>query len=535
MLTVLELANEDTRLHKESRNEQAGPCPDNDCRCQHDGFRVKWNGKQWVFMCRGCWDSEEVLTAETARAIGKLHRVGEKRGWGDAIDYARHYRKTEDGKPFSFKAAKALVVGDSTEAVPSSREQGPPDDAYDYQSEDWQQRVTEAVKRWKARLWSESGSQVLEYARSRGLSDEMIRRADLGCSVIGGRFYLTIPSINDGRYVNVYRRAIEHVPHNERWRDIDGSCKDELYLADSLRRRELPTVLVESPICALIILQEYGREHINAVATGGVKGAQSVRTLGRLARVQDVLGAFDADQEGDEGAMYWTKRLKNAQRLRPLLKDVGDMLLDGWDIQAWVDQALYPEVEEVELGAEIIDVCSKCGREVERYDDNGKAYCGLHYPYQTGEERQQWGIGQMAAITGGQPQIFSNEEVIAFKARRLQELRDAFLSRVPALPQQPPVTICQHSQPRIKHIKKDEYLVRAPCKLPALLGSIFCTNHQYAQEILKMGESCHYREVKISEAVTILSGRHNWEAYAELARADILPTIERAVKRVSGL
>ena len=535
MITVLELANEDTNLHKESSREQAGPCPGENCRCQHDGFRVKWNGKQWVFMCRGCWDSEEILTAETARAIGKLHRVGEKRGWGDSIDYVRHYRKTEDGRPFSFTAAKALVMGDTGE-VPSSREPAPTREVFDYASLDWQEKISQVVPMWNSRLWGESDHQALEYARSRGLSDEISRWAKLGYSVVNGTGYLTFPSINDGRYVNVYRRAIGSVAHNERWKDIDGGCKDELYLADSLSRK-LPTILVEAPICALIVLQEYGREHINCVATGGVKGGRTMRNLARLASMPVVLVAFDADQDGDLNAKYWTQRLKNSQRLRPLLKDPGDMLLDGWDIPDWIDKALYPEseVEGDELGEEIVDVCSKCGRMVEHYDANGKAYCGLHWPHQTGEQRQQWGIEQMAAIMGGCSELIRTADVTAFKERRLQELREALRARVPALPQPAQNNLCQHSQTRIRQVKNVEFLVRAPCKRPALPGMKWCSEHQYVEEIMLLGESCHYREVKISESVIILSGKHNWEAYAEHARSDILPTIKRAVKRVAGL
>src|SRR2546423_1564819 len=85
-MDVLFLAQQDTQLHRASVNEQAGPCPG----CGGDDrFRVKYHDEKWVFMCRGCWNSQEILSPEAARACGKPQRAGEKRGWGDVIDYLR--------------------------------------------------------------------------------------------------------------------------------------------------------------------------------------------------------------------------------------------------------------------------------------------------------------------------------------------------------------------------------------------------------------------------------------------------------------
>src|SRR5712692_6314887 len=96
MLTVLVLAYEDTTLKKKSVNEKCGPCPDSSCRCQSNGFNVKWNGETWVFMCRGCWDSEEYLSARDC-----------KRGWGGEIQYLMHYR----GMKYSVALAALVSYG----------------------------------------------------------------------------------------------------------------------------------------------------------------------------------------------------------------------------------------------------------------------------------------------------------------------------------------------------------------------------------------------------------------------------------------
>src|SRR5258707_14027824 len=135
MLTVLDLAETDTRLHKESVREQAGPCPDTSCRCQTNGFRVKWNGEKWVFMCRGCWDSDEYLSTKDR-----------KRGWGDEIDYLRHYRG------MSFKQAKAFL-GDLQTSDQAPR--NAPVLGLNYLSDHWQEQVHKDVMRCKDQLWGE--------------------------------------------------------------------------------------------------------------------------------------------------------------------------------------------------------------------------------------------------------------------------------------------------------------------------------------------------------------------------------------------
>src|SRR5579884_311970 len=103
LVDVLTLAEQDTRLHRESRGEYSGPCPNASCRCQTNGFRVKANGDgEWRFMCRGCWQPDKHLPEK-----------GRKRGFGDAIDYLRHFRG------MTFQQAKALVYGDESGAPAS--------------------------------------------------------------------------------------------------------------------------------------------------------------------------------------------------------------------------------------------------------------------------------------------------------------------------------------------------------------------------------------------------------------------------------
>lgn len=54
---------------------------------------------------------------------------------------------------------------------------------------------------------------------------------------------LIIPVYNDGRYVAIYRRDLRpDAEHHERWKDVAGSTKNELYLVDCLKKKR-PTVL----------------------------------------------------------------------------------------------------------------------------------------------------------------------------------------------------------------------------------------------------------------------------------------------------
>lgn len=355
IIDVYSLATEDTRLGKESAHSLAGPCPNSHCRCQTNGFYIKWSGGEWRFACRGCWDASEVLPN------------GKKRGMGDAISYLRHYRH------LSYKQARSMV--DGQEGVSYIPEQRP-----GYQSSDWQVDRREEVKNAIDLLHS-ADTLALDYARSRGFSDEIIQKSNMGYSLKNGIPRLLIPSINDGQIVAIYGRDLRAgIPTDKRWKDAAGGTKSELYLADALKvRKQFPVVLVEDAFSALSIWQEAG-DIVNPVATGGTEGAHLVKWIARLARMPLVLVAFDADEAGDEASRYWLDRLSNARRLRPLLIDANDMLMEGYDISQWIERAL-PVVSELHEPF----VCCVCGVDLEnadlngQYDESGQAFCGEHY------------------------------------------------------------------------------------------------------------------------------------------------------------
>ncbi|SRR6266487_57064 len=353
MIDVLSLAEQDTQLRKESYREYAGPCPG--C-AGSNRFRVRWDGECWIWMCRNCWDASEYLPEK-----------GKKRGWGDTIDYLRHYR----GK--SFTEAKTMTEGQEGRPGPARRE------PFNRTSERWQSMMHGAMKDHIAHLWSAEDTLALDYARSRGFTDATIRRYQFGYSTRGNIPRLVIPSISYKRYTAVYMRDLRpDVPHNERWKNAPGSSNDEMYLADLLHRRGYPVVLTESALDAISIAQSC-LEVVNVVATGGVTNGKEIKALARLSRAPVVLVAFDNDTEGERAAQGWLRILSNSRRLRPLLKDVNDMLIDQWDIKEWILDALN-------AGEIIGQECCVCGAAIDNpcyeffYDDQGILYCNRHWP-----------------------------------------------------------------------------------------------------------------------------------------------------------
>jgi hypothetical protein len=129
MLTVLDLAQEDIQFNRKAstRREKKGPCPG--CGGT-DRFSIRQDDTgRWVFMCRGCWDPQEYTPVKER-----------KRGWGDAIDYLRHFRK------MSYQQARTFV----DEAEPDQGYKTP----IPFRVRNWQEVIASSVKECEARLWS---------------------------------------------------------------------------------------------------------------------------------------------------------------------------------------------------------------------------------------------------------------------------------------------------------------------------------------------------------------------------------------------
>lgn len=397
MRDVLVLAGNDTRLIKVSAREYAGPCPG----CGgNDRFRVRLkerNGEQvWMWMCRNCYDAAS-------------------HGWGDAIEYCRKFRSMD------FPEARDYVneieeTRDRVDKVLGTVKR--------MSAESWQRRAVEWSDEAIARLESDEGKEALAYLHSRGLRPDTIKKARLGFA----RYKhpktkrvvpcIVIPWYASGQIVKVQLRDYRpDAPHDERYFMLPGSSNDGLYLVDSLALKREATLVVEGEFDALVAAQECG-DIASVVATGSTTGGQNFRNVVRLATQELVLLAFDAEQKGDQAAQWWIDRLDNAMRCRPLVHDVNEMLLKGYDVHTWIqgllevlngtDEGDEEEIAEddssvasasVEVPAEDIDVsvdddelsyCVVCRAEVEVFDANGKPYCSKHRPLSIEQVRDKF-------------------------------------------------------------------------------------------------------------------------------------------------
>lgn len=380
VVTVLELAERDTRLHRVSRNEYAGPCPG--CHGT-DRFHVNLNKREGgAWMCRSCWDPQ---------SNGK--------GWGDAIAYLRHFRG------MSFRQARAFVQGQQEDdpfalptgpaaptpaGDPSQWRSGPP-------SEQWQDRARDLVNEARDRLWSNEGQAARDYLYARGLQKDTIKGAKLGSTMYRhpktGQMApcVVFPWYDEQDLWRVQMRVIApDTPRNERYFCLAGSSSSGLYLAQSLTLKRRAVMLVEGEIDALTIVQEAG-DLVAVVATGSTSGSRTEHWLARLALIPHLLLAYDNEEQGTHGADYWLSRLPRASRCRPTAHDVNEMLMRGISVRAWVatsiarvcglldEEYTAPISAPLDEEGEPSAICALCEYPVDRYTDEGVPYCAPHW------------------------------------------------------------------------------------------------------------------------------------------------------------
>jgi hypothetical protein len=233
-------------------------------------------------------------------------------------------------------------------------------------------------------------------------------------------------------------------------------------LAESLWLKRQAVVLVEGEFDALSIAQECG-DLVAVVATDTPKGSRTPRWISLLARQEQGLVAFDAEHgKGDADAGWWMERLGNAERLRPLWKDANQMLRDGVDMRAWINSALTkPQAPMERIGCESGGVIDKVPLE------NHSAWLKR---------------SKLSSLAPSSPTI---------DVRR--QTRCPFVFAV---------------ADRKGHIKG------VSCQGAPLKGSMWCREHQQAQQLLDLGARLGYPAVHPSRYRAIGAGQRGWEAYA---------------------
>jgi DNA primase len=337
---LLALIERDTPLKKVSRGQGgqwSGPCPF--CGGK-DRFQVWPNSDRPHYWCRKC---------------GKQ---------GDAIQYL----VDRDGLSFP-EACKALKV----DLEPLNGQRRPPprpprsDPGLLYPAEaefctpGWQAAAKAFTEHGVDVLGTKAGQPAREYLHRRGLSDAVINAHALGYNAdhyraLWGKVKVYLPPgivipwfeyeersdgqpWQPGRLCRITVRSIDpHCPRDKRFITAGGGTSKGLYgIADF--RPDKSVVMVEGELCALSLWQAVPGLVI-PLATGSTTGARLFKWIARLALANEVILAFDADDDGEKASAWWNQILTNAVRLRPTRHDVNDMLMAGDDIAAWLQPAL---------------------------------------------------------------------------------------------------------------------------------------------------------------------------------------------------
>ena len=436
---------QDTRLKRTSSSrggQYNGPCP----WCGGtDRFRVQpYYGRYGFFACNQCRRS------------------------GTAIDYLmlmrgcskQHALATVGWEP---QSGRSLV-----ERIPHSARQSRL--GWEEPPEQWQRAATAFYQACQCALWSGVGRAALDYLRRRGLSDETIHKAALGyhlgafrapASQWGRTTWLAqgivIPWLIEGGIWRLTIRDERVAEGSRRYLQVKGGSNG-LYMAQSLLLKRQAVVLLEGEFDALSVAQECG-DLVAVVATGTTKGSHTPRWISLLAQQERMLVAFDAERDkGDADAEWWTRRLGNAQRLRPLWSDANQMLQDGVDVREWVSVALEKPATAME-----------------------KLPCES-------------------------PAVSNREPMEVHPACLTQHVYTPALSSAASPHARCPFVFVDAD--RKGHIKG------VPCQGKPLDGSVWCAEHQQAQILFDLGAQLGYPRIQLTRHRAIGAGRGSWEAYA---------------------
>lgn len=520
-IDVFSLAETDTRLRRVSHSEYAGPCPG----CGGDDrFRVRLRGDRWRWMCRGCWDATV-------------------KGWGDEIEYLRQFRGMR------FTEARASVQGNGE--IEQARERvgrvlnsisryEPPDSK-------WQDEKHESVEAATARVWTPAGAQGLAYWRSRGTTDETIRKAKLGYAhIMHPKLRRKVPCVVIPWYDHAilwrvqFRCILPGIAHDERYFMLAGSSNGGLYLGDSLTLNR-PVVMTEGEIDALILAQEC-KGLISVIATGSTKGARTPKALTRLARCSRILVAFDNDDQGEDNANHWLERLDNAIRYRPLAHDVNAMLLEGMDVCGWVLAALSDRedvsTQEPDQAGPGTDTCADCGTPIEDESrtffywaisaDEGICYCTTCRDEGTGLPRESVVPAEEFSVDAGTRRIIEawpgNYTLEILPAGSLPPPREYSPVTLPPLDRATcpfRETVATTTNQRANN--RPVYAMQGKVCAARATYNGWCETHQYSHTLLELGAKLNYARVELGETPRIIgAGVESWEAYAEAASRDYL-------------
>lgn len=440
MKNVYDLALEDTHLDKVTSREYAGPCP----RCKGtDRFHVqpdRRTGGAW--MCRNCWDATD-------------------KGWGDAIEYLRQMRN------MSFQDAKDFLT-DSVDGARDRIDTAHKKRTYDAPGLEWQEQKWTFINDAYECLWSAEGVQARKYLYKRGLKETTIDGAYLGYTPAHA-----VPLKNNGGYRSIPAIVIPWYAHGQLWRvnlrnlhnplpddeskyyNLYGGSNSGLYYGDTLDYSRY-TFIVEGELDALSLMQEV-HSFANVVATGSTDGSRTPLWQEKLACMPYVFVAYDNEGIGDNASRYWLAKLPESTRYRPLAHDVNDMLVQGYNVEQWAEDAI--DWHRDTILAPYWAACVEADRRKEEQDE-ANTTTPVYVPV--------------------------------------------------SLPDVPRASCPFH----VIQVTGNEQRIRTvPCrKKPTKNG--WCEEHQHSHLFLDMGAALDYPRVEIHESRVIGRGVENWEDHA---------------------
>ena len=312
-----------------------------------DRFRVQPRGNdgRGYYWCRHCNKSGDAI---------QYLRDKQNMSYREACEYLNVTPKSYKKRPGT--RCRAIWTPKTYEPPPS----------------EWQEKAAACVEYAKKKLWTDSGQRARQWLHDRGISDDTIRKSNLG--LIPKKIYrkredwgletainentgeprpiwiprgIVIPCYAAGQLVRV-RVRVPVLINNAKYFNLAGS---RAAIPMVIGTDKNVYVVVESEFDGMMIAQEAGGL-VTIVALGSVTTRPDMTTHEILKKSSLILVALDHDEkkEGKENAggkeswMWWRNQYRQFKRWPvPVGKDPGEAYKAGLDIRAWIKVGMPKE------------------------------------------------------------------------------------------------------------------------------------------------------------------------------------------------
>lgn len=407
---LLALAERYTTLRRVAASgggEYGGPCPVPGCTSDDDGFRVQPQQHRWL--CRHCTNGkwQDAITLQM-RITGQ--------GFVEAV-----LALADDHLPMASVPTRV--------ATPAARaESGPPPAM-------WQTRARAVAVSAAQALWRAQGARAREWLHARGLSDETLRRWQVGYipkdrhepaqywGLEGKAVYLprgiVLPCEVDGGLWYLKIRTSSGQP---KYLQPTGS-RPALYLAETLRGAEIACV-AEGELDTLLLwqcLQEAASARWRGLGVITLGGQSMQLDLAHWARylygVKHVLVMLDQDGKSEGGIQYWRDLTDRAHvvrcpRLRPGDKDLTNYHQAGGSVLDLVAASVM-QVEAEAVAGDTPQVSESTTPSAPEFPDADSRATGTRWPVTL-----IWPVDSGVPVVGGSWERLADGRIKATYATR---------------------------------------------------------------------------------------------------------------------